>query len=424
MNPRSLPGPIRNLGGAVEVPTSKSLTNRALVVAAAAGGGRIVRPLDCEDTRLLAAALEQAGWPVGWGEEIVVGRRRSVTAAEVDLGNSGTGSRLIVGLLACVPGRFRIDGSPRLRQRPMRPLLGALADLGAEISSDGGFLPVEVAGRRIEGGSIRIRPEVSSQFVSSLLLAGPLMRDGVRVEVLGPLPSRPYLELTRQVLRTFGAVVSSEGSTIWRVEPGGLRPTITDIEGDWSAVAFAAAAVAVAGGRVSVGPVSSTSAQGDRAVCEILRRAGVEVRYSEHEVVFEGPATRAFDADLTATPDLFPALSVVAAAGPTGSSLSGLDHLRHKESDRLAVMIDNLGRLGAAFDTSASSIRVRRPIGPNRSNGTPVTAADDHRVAMAMAVAALAAGPLELEDDGCVVKSFPGFWSMWQRLVESGSHQP
>ena len=423
MNPRSLPGPIRDLGGAVEVPTSKSLTNRALVVAAAAGGGRIVKPLDCEDTRLLAAALAHAGWPVDWGEEIIVGRRRSETAAEVDLGNSGTGSRLIVGLLACVPGRFRIDGTPRLRQRPMKPLLDALVDLGAEISSEGGFLPVDVSGRRIEGGSIRIRPEVSSQFVSSLLLAGPLMRDGVHVEVLGPLPSRPYLELTRQVLQTFGAVVSSDGPTTWRVEPGGLRPTNSDIEGDWSAVAFAAAAIAVAGGSVSVGPVSPTSAQGDRAVCEILQRAGVDVRYSGDEVVFEGRATRAFDADLTATPDLFPALSVVAAAGPTGTCLSGLDHLKHKESDRLAVMIENLGRLGAAFDTSASSIRVRRPIIPNGSNGTPVTAADDHRVAMAMAVAALTAGPLELDDDSCVVKSFPGFWRMWRRLVESGYDQ-
>jgi 3-phosphoshikimate 1-carboxyvinyltransferase len=394
-----------------------------LIVAAAADGGRIVRPLDCEDTRLLAAALEQAGWPVDWGEEIIVGRRRAVAAAEVDLGNSGTGSRLIVGLLACVSGRFRIDGTPRLRQRPMRPLLDALADLGAEISSDGGFLPVVVAGRRIGGGSIRIRPEVSSQFVSSLLLAGPLMQDGVRVEVLGPLPSRPYLELTRDMLRTFGAVVSIEGPTIWRVAAGGLRPTTCEIEGDWSAVAFAAAAVAVAGGRVSVGPVSPSSAQGDRAVCEILQRAGVDVRYTDHEVIFEGPANRPFEADLTATPDLFPALAVVAAAGPTGTRLSGLDHLKHKESDRLAVMIDNLGRLGAAFDRSASSISVRSPIRPSGSKGTPVTAANDHRVAMAMAVAGLVAGPLELDDDACVVKSFPGFWGMWRRLVESGSEQ-
>jgi len=421
MNPRRLPGPFCELGGAVEVPTSKSLTNRALVVAAAADGGRIRRPLDCEDTRLLAAALEQAGWPLRWGNEIVIGPRRRVEMADVDLGNSGTGSRLIMGLLACVPGRFRVDGTSRLRQRPMRPLLDALEALGSDVASNGGYLPVEVHGRRIQGGALRIRPEVSSQFVSSLLLAAPLMQDGLDLEVVGQLPSRPYIDLTREVLEAFGATIAYDGSRRWSVGSGGLHPRTYDVEGDWSAVAFAAAAVAVAGGSVSVGPLSGKSSQGDRAICEILERAGLDVAFAGDRVVFTGSMTRAIEADVSATPDLFPALSVVAASGPTGSILRGLDHLRHKESDRLAVMVENLEALGAGFQISGPTLGVVRAIDRNSARGTRVTAADDHRIAMSMAVAALAAGPLELDDDRCVSKSFPDFWPMWEGLIESGS---
>jgi 3-phosphoshikimate 1-carboxyvinyltransferase len=185
---RRLPGPISGIDAVVEIPTSKSLTNRALIAAAAAGGGRIHRPLDCEDTRLLAGALDQAGWPVTWEETITVGPRRSVERATVNLGNSGTGARLILGLLACVRGRFRVDGTERLRQRPMLPLIEALVSLGSKIRSRNGFLPVDLSGRRLMGGFLQIEPGVSSQFVSSLLLAAPLMENGLELEVVGPLP--------------------------------------------------------------------------------------------------------------------------------------------------------------------------------------------------------------------------------------------
>ena len=417
---RLLPGPLLGVEAAVRVPTSKSLTNRALIASAAADGGCIQRPLDCDDTRLLARALVQAGWPVAWGEKIVVGPRRSVPEAEVNLGNSGTGARLILGLLACVEGRFRVDGTNRLRERPMLPLVDALVALGSEISSSGGFLPVELVGGRLAGGRLQLRPEISSQFVSSLLLAGPLMENGLELEVIGPVPSRPYLDLTRDVMVDFGASISRDASDRWKVQPGGLRPTTYVVEGDWSAMAFAAAAVAVAGGSVTIGPLSSTSSQGDRAVCELLESAGLELGFSGEELEISGRMTRPFEADLTATPDLFPALVVVAAAGPTGSVLAGIEHLKHKESDRLTVMVDNLGRLGAVFDLGPTALVVRKGIERNHSGVIRVTAADDHRVAMAMAVAALAAGELELDDGSCVGKSFPGFWKMWDTLVDGG----
>ena len=176
-----LPGPVDGVHATVEVPTSKSVTNRALLAAAVADGGIIEQPLDCEDTRLLASALAASGWPVRWQDAIVVGERSGgPSSVRVDLGNSGTGARLILSLLAAVQGHAVVDGTARLRERPMGPLLGALETLGANIeSSSGGFLPATIEGTRLRGGVVELSPGVSSQFVTSLALAAPLMREGL-----------------------------------------------------------------------------------------------------------------------------------------------------------------------------------------------------------------------------------------------------
>lgn len=419
MTSRVLPGPVGPLAASVRVPTSKSLTNRALVAAAVAGGGRVECPLDCEDTRLLARALERAGWPVVWGDAVEVGPRSVPSGVvAVDLGNSGTGARLLLALLAAVPGRFVVDGTPRLRERPMAPLLDALERLGAALESARGRLPVRLDGRSLRGGRVDVRPGVSSQFVSALLMAAPLMDEGLEVELLGHVPSRPYLELTREVLGRFGATVTSdpEGTT-WRVAPGPLRPSTERVEGDWSAAAFFLAAAAVAGGSVEVAHLDPSSRQGDRRVCEILAGCGVEVVAGPGRVVARGPALRPLVADLEATPDLFPALAAVAATAPPGSRLEGLGHLRHKESDRLAVMVRNLRRLGVVVEESGIALRVvASPLG-GAGPAVGVESAGDHRIAMAMAVAALRLGPLALDDGDCVQKSFPGFWAAWERLL-------
>ncbi len=229
------------LDARVEVPSSKSVTNRALIVAAVSDGAVIRRPLDCEDTRLLADALDGAGWPVSWGRRLVVGARTRVPDERVHLhlGNSGTGSRLLLALTAAVPGRFVVDGTARLRERPMGPLIAALETLGGRLQPHDGRLPVRVDGRPLPGGRVVVRPEVSSQFVTALLLIGPLMARGLELEVAGAIPSRPYLDLTEDVLRAAGVVVSrSADGTSWRVPAG--RPQVGElaVDGDWSAAAF------------------------------------------------------------------------------------------------------------------------------------------------------------------------------------------
>jgi 3-phosphoshikimate 1-carboxyvinyltransferase len=280
----------------------------------------------------------------------------------------------------------------------------------------------------MKGGSVAIRPQTSSQFVSSLLLAGTLMSGGLELRVEGELPSRPYIDLTLDVLSAFGATVEhAPGSFAYRVPAGAVRSRAVDIEGDWSAAAFMAAAAAVAGGEVDVGPLHETSRQGDRVMCDILRSAGVEVTSGSGRVVFRGPARVPFEADLRDSPDLFPALVVIAACAPVGSRMTGLDNLRHKESDRFGVMVSNLERLGCSFATGPNTCEVIAGLGRAPTPPPEVTAADDHRIAMAMAVAALVAGPLVLDDATCVAKSFPDFWKVWQGLLATtsqGRHFP
>ena len=417
---RILPGPRRDLRASVEVPSSKSLTNRALVLAAVAGGGRISAPLDCEDTRLLAEALRAAGWSVEWpGGVIEVGPRDpGVTGARLHLGNSGTGARLLLGLLAVTPGRWVVDGTPRLRERPMGPLVAALTGMGVPVrSAPGGHLPVEIRGGPVEGGVLHLAPGASSQFVSSLLLAAPLMRRGLELGLEGEVPSRPYLDLTRRCMEARGLELSvSEDGRTWRVPPGAPRPGGVTVEGDWSAVAFFVAAVAVAGGSLGITPLDLRSVQGDRAVLGLLEEAGLRWSAIAGGVRVEDRVVRPFRADLSDTPDLFPALAVVAAAAPPGSVLEGLEHLRHKESDRLGVMVENLRRCGARVEADGRSFRVTGSLGRLESP-VAVRAAGDHRIAMAMAVAALATGPLELDDASCVGKSFPDFWKQWDRVT-------
>jgi 3-phosphoshikimate 1-carboxyvinyltransferase len=408
----------RGVLGRISVPASKSLTQRALLAAALAGEGSVVRgPLDAEDPRLLAAALGRLGFRLEWRDDAIAAHGRdAVAAAELDLGNNGTGARLLLAQLAALPGEWRLDGSPRLRERPISGLLAALRSLGAGIGGDA--LPLVVTGRPLRGGAVALDASASSQFVSALLLLAPRLPGGLAVELTAAPPSRPYIGLTLEVLRAFGGAVEmrDDGRRFRAVGP--LRPAVFTVEGDWSAAAFPCAAAAVAGGEVTVAGVRLDSAQGDAVIARLLADAGCGVREAPDGIAISGPATRPLHADLADTPDLFPALAVVVALA--GGRLTGLAGLAAKESDRLAVMVDRLRALGLTVAAEGESYSSPGGRATGRAPAGALDPADDHRVAMALAVAGTVVPGVRVATPECVGKSWPDFWRDWQALVRGG----
>jgi 3-phosphoshikimate 1-carboxyvinyltransferase len=276
-------------------------------------------------------------------------------------------------------------------------------------------LPLRIDGRALAGGDVRLDAAASSQFVSALLLLAPRLPRGLAIRLAGAPPSRPYLTLTIEVLRAFGADASwDEGALVARAGSGSLRPATFTVEGDWSAAAFPLAGVAVAGGTVELEGVSPASRQGDAAALALLAGAGCAVTETPAGVRVSGPAVRPVRADLADTPDLFPALAVVVAVA--GGELTGLAGLAAKESDRLRVMADALTAIGFAVSAGDGTFTARGSR-PARSAATaPLPCAADHRVAMALAVAGCVVPGVTVEDPACVAKSWPEFWRAWTRL--------
>lgn len=414
-----LPTAPQGLSGKVKVPPSKSLTQRAILAAALAGpGSRVLEPSAAEDPQILLTALEGLGYRFRRdGPWLEVMPRCEVASGELFFGNNGTALRLLLPQAALTPGRWLFDGTPRLRQRPLWPLLRSLAGMGAECiprASNGQALPLEVRGGHLQGTTAVLDPSLSSQFVSALMFAGVRLPDGLQVALTSPAPSRPYVGLTQEVLQAFGAEVEVEELAV-RVK-GPLVPASYVVEGDWSAAAFPAAAVAVAGGEVEVLGVSPTSNQGDAVCFRLLQEIGCRGERTAQGVRLLGPGHRPLMANLHDTPDLFPPLAVVVAV--LGGELLGLATLAGKESPRLAVMGEHLLALG--FDVSWGEDWFRgsgrqRPVVPEEALD-PVA---DHRVAMALAVAGLLRPGLKLANPQCVAKSWPGFFNDWFSLVRS-----
>jgi 3-phosphoshikimate 1-carboxyvinyltransferase len=417
------------LSGALRVPGSKSVTNRALLAAACADGeSLLLNPLESSDTRALAEALRLLGAEifsegVGWRVRGPL-RPRGDSAPEqvVDVGDAGTPARFLSVLLAAVPGRFVLDGSPRMRERPMSPLFEAIRTLGGEIRclAREGFLPAAIRGGTLRGGRVTIRGDVSSQFLSALQLVSPLVSGGVTLDVTGPVASAAYLVLTRRVLEGFGA---SPG--------GGYRPARYRVEGDDSAACFPLAGALVSSGRVTVRGVTRDSGQPDAAFRGWAVAAGGVLEWNtapdgEESLTVSGPAggaraLRPMVLDVDAAPDAALPLATALAFADGTSRLTGVARLREKESDRLATAVDLLTRAGASAragrdEAGAPVLEISGRGGEPRA--AAFVAHGDHRVAMSAAVLALAlpAGST-VDDPSCVAKSWPGFWEAWAPLV-------
>lgn len=417
MTPR---GPIR---GRIRPPGSKSITNRALVCAALATGESVlVGALDSDDTRVMREALATLGIGLRHDDaenvDVVTGCGGTIPATEADLfvGNSGTTVRFLAAMLALGHGAFRLDGVARMRERPIEDLLAALRQWGIDARSERGTgcPPVVIRASGIAGGAAHVAGNVSSQFLSGLLLAAPYAATDVELFVDGELVSKPYVAMTLAVMRAFGVSADATDDFSRIRVPSGQRYVGRryEIEPDASAASYFFAAAAATGGRVTVEGLARDALQGDVAFCECLAKMGCRVEYAQGEITVEGGPLRGIDVDMNAISDTVQTLACVAlfAQGPT--TIRGVGHIRHKETDRIGNLAIELRKLGAVVDEFDDGLRVTpRPLRP-----ATLDTYDDHRMAMSFAVAGLATPGVTIDDPDCTAKTYPRFFEDLSRL--------
>ena len=420
LTPRQASGPVQ---ATVVVPGSKSITNRALLVASLAEGESLLAgALESDDTLYMAGALDALGVPVvhDAAESTFCvqggGGTFAVPEAELFVGNSGTTMRFLTAALPLGRGRYRIDGVPRMRLRPIAPLLDALNALGADAQSEmgTGCPPIVVNASGLPGGSTDMAGDLSSQYFSALLMAAPYARAGVEVGVIGDLVSKPYLPMTTSVMAAFG--VQADLDTVnWArlgVQPGQhYTGRHYQIEPDASNASYFFAAAAVTGGRVRVEGLGRGSTQGDLRFVEVLRAMGADVAIGDDATEVQGPPNgdlQGVDLDLGPISDTAQTLAAIApfAAGPT--TIRGVAHARLKETDRVAALATELRKLGQEVEEFQDGLHITpRPITP-----AAIRTYDDHRMAMSFSIAALRAPGVQVLDPGCVAKTFPRFFDV------------
>ncbi len=412
----------------IALPGSKSITNRALVCAGlAAGESTLEGALFADDTVAMVGCLRALGIDVELevaAARMTVSSSGSIAANRASLfaNQSGTTGRFILPLAALGEAPVRVDGDAQLRRRPFGPLLEALADLGVLIEAEGepGHLPVVVTGP-LRGGAVSVPGDLSSQFLSALLLAGPAMPEGIEIALTSPLVSASYVAMTAAVMAAFGAgaLVRRPGAggvlEVLKVVPGGYRPARYRVEPDASAASYFFAAAAITESRVVVEGLGSTSLQGDVTFVDLLEKMGAEVVREPDRIAVRGTGVlHGIDANLSDCSDTAPTLAVVAAFADSPTTLRGIGFIRHKESDRIGRPVAELRRAGIEAEELEDGMRVV-PGTPRRTRLCPY---EDHRLAMSLALLGLAGSGMEIENPGCVAKTFPDYF---ERLAGLGA---
>ena len=421
-------GPIDRVAGTVRMPGSKSLSNRVLLLAALAAGRTHVRDLlDSDDTRVMLDALEALGVKVEReaADTVIVhgaGGVPPARQASLFLGNAGTAFRPLTAVLAMSGGEYTLSGVPRMHERPIGDLVDALRGLGASIDYLGneGYPPLAVHPATLRTGQeVRVRGDVSSQFLTALLMALPLTGTRTVIRVVGELISRPYVEITLATLQRFGIEVGREGGDAF-VIPAGARytsPGEVFVEGDASSASYFLAAGAIAGGPVRVEGVGRDSVQGDIGFAAALEAMGATVAMGPNWIECSRPGhgpLRAFDLDLNHIPDAAMTLAVAALFADGPCRLRNIASWRVKETDRIAAMATELRKVGAAVEEGADFLAVSPPA---RLRSAAIDTYDDHRMAMCFSLVALGGVAIRINDPGCVAKTFPEYFSVFQGIA-------
>jgi 3-phosphoshikimate 1-carboxyvinyltransferase len=411
-------GPIR---ATVRPPGSKSITNRALVCAALARGESVLRgALESEDTQVMVDALRQLGIQVDadWPRETLrvpgCDGRLPATQADLYVANSGTTVRFLAATVALGRGVYRLDGTPRMRERPIGDLLEALSQLQVDATSETGTgcPPVVIRAAGLAGGKATVRGDVSSQFLSGLLLAAPYARQAVELLVEGELVSQPYIRMTLAVMESFGVRVAQQDLRRFEIPTRSYEARDYAIEPDASAASYFFAAAAITGGEVTVEGLSRDSLQGDVSFVDCLARMGCQVRHAADRITVIGGPLTGIDVEMNAISDTVQTLGAVAlfAAGPT--TIRGVAHIRHKETDRIAALATELRKLGAEVQEFSDGLRIEpRPLRP-----AEIATYHDHRMAMSLALVGLRTPGVVILDPGCTSKTYPRFFEDLKRV--------
>lgn len=416
--------------GSVRVPGSKSITNRVFLIAALAHGTtRLHNLLKSDDTRYMGEALRRLGVEIDFSDDhtdaVVVGnagtiKSTSESAVELFLGNAGTAMRSLTAALTLGRGSFALRGEKRMSERPIRDLVDALRSLGAHIDYEDneGFPPLRITAEGLNGGDVDVRGNISSQYLTALLIGAPYCKSPLHIHVVGELISAPYIELTLKVMECFGIKVRREGTSDFYV-PQGVYQSPGDfyVEGDASAASYPLAAAAVAGGKARVLGVGEKSWQGDVAFASVLEKMGAKITWGDDFIECEGPKSKLkslVDFDAVEIPDAAMTVAVLALFADAPTMLRGIGSWRVKETDRIAAMANELRKVGAKVTETADSLYIEPPM---ELQSAEIETYKDHRMAMCFSLVSLGGVPVKILDPSCVNKTYPRYFEDFERLA-------
>lgn len=425
--------PIPRVSGTILLPGSKSISNRTLLLAALAEGVTEVKALlASDDTQHMLGALKQLG--VNWTQHgdsrdyrvEGVGGEFPVKLADLFLGNAGTAFRPLTAALALSHGEYRLSGVPRMHERPIGDLVDALRQLGADIAYIGneGYPPLAIKPAAIQAGRVSVRGNVSSQFLTALLMAAPLARQDVTIEVVGELISKPYIEITLNLMSRFGVEVERQGWQAFTIHAGQTyrSPGMIHVEGDASSASYFLAAGAIGGGPVRVEGVGKVSIQGDVRFAEALAQMGAEVSMGDNWIEARAPKggkLKALDLDCNHIPDAAMTLAIAALFADGTTTLRNIASWRVKETDRIAAMATELRKIGATVEEGPDYICVTPPDASRLTSHASIDTYDDHRMAMCFSLVALGGVPVRINEPKCVAKTFPDYFERLSSIAKT-----
>ncbi len=412
------------LNATVRVPGSKSLTNRALLIAALADGTtHLTNALFSDDSRYFAKALQILGFHVQLDEanqEMTVtglGGRIPAKKAELFIGNAGTAARFLSAFLTLGNGEYLLDGDPRMRERPIGDLIDALTQLGAKLETTNNCPPVKVTASGLRGGKTTIAGDISSQFLSALLMVAPYAQSPIEIVLSTELNSKPYVDMTIAIMKDFGVEVERRGNEHFTIRPSFFFPLSSySIESDASAAAYFFAAPAICGGTVKVENISRNSVQGDIRFLDVLQKMGCVVTESDNSISVyrpQGSAIVGIDVDMRDIPDTAQTLAAIAPFAGSPTRIRGIASARVKETDRIHATCTELARLGVRVEEADDGMTIH-PV--EKMRPAAIQTYNDHRMAMAFSLIGLRFDGVTIENPACVSKTFPNFFEVLDQL--------